>query len=172
MSEDSSTTPAPLPDLEIDEPAQTPKPGRRWNDVWEGLLRLGLGEIALQVGTVIASIALILLVVWVMGRFYLTGRVETQRQPAALAVQQPNAAVRIYFFHNCCGLQFLGRSQAMADNPARLQQVHKSIVKRQPKDALFYLANLSDQMYGDRLAWAGTLVVGPGVVTEADVYGA
>jgi murein DD-endopeptidase MepM/ murein hydrolase activator NlpD len=91
MSEDSSTTPAPLPDLEIEEPAQAPKPGRRWNDVWEGLLRLGLGEIALRVGTVIASIALIMLVVWVMGRFYLTGRVETQRQPAALAAALPTA---------------------------------------------------------------------------------
>jgi murein DD-endopeptidase MepM/ murein hydrolase activator NlpD len=89
MSEDSSTTPAPLP--EYQEPAQAAKPARRWNDVWESLLRLGLGETALRVGTVVVSIALILLVVWVMGSFYLNGRVDNQGQSSALAAALPSS---------------------------------------------------------------------------------
>lgn len=88
MSEDSSTTPAPLPD--IDEPVQPARAGRGWNNVWDSVLRLGLGEIALRVGTVVASIALILLVVWVMGSFYLTGKVENSNQTAAMAAALPS----------------------------------------------------------------------------------
>ncbi len=88
MSEDSSTTPAPLPDE--GEPAQPVKTGKRWNNVWDGVLRLGLGETALRVGTVVASIALILLVVWVMGSFYLTGQVENGHELAAMAAPLPS----------------------------------------------------------------------------------
>ncbi len=89
MSEDSSLSPAPLP--EEQEPAAAQAPQRRWNDIWEGLLRLGLGEIALRVGTVLASIALVLLVVWVMGSLYLNGQVENERENAALAAALPTA---------------------------------------------------------------------------------
>jgi len=64
----SSTTNNPIPD----EPAGERSP-RQWNEIWEDLLRLGLGEVALRTGTAIASIALVLLVVWVMRNFYLQG---------------------------------------------------------------------------------------------------
>ena len=63
-------------------------PGRGWGRAWERLVRLGLGEIALRVGTGLASIALILLVVWVMGNFYLKGK-STNPQQAALAAAIP-----------------------------------------------------------------------------------
>ena len=79
-----------LPDL---QPAVQPKP-RRWNDVWERLLRLGLGEIALRTGTVLASIALVLLVLWVMGSFYLKGNVVYERD-AALAAPLPTETTTI-----------------------------------------------------------------------------
>jgi LysM repeat protein len=88
MSEDSRAAPAPLPDE--GEPAQPVKTGRRWNNVWDSVLRLGLGEIALRVGTVVASIALILLVVWVMGSFYLNGQVNSGNDPAANAAALPS----------------------------------------------------------------------------------
>src|SRR5690554_7849344 len=56
---------------------------------WENLVRMGLGEVALRVGSGLASIALILLVVWVMGNFYLKGEVNTP-QPAAIAAAPTN----------------------------------------------------------------------------------
>ncbi len=67
---------------------------RQWNDIWEGLLRLGLGETALRAGTVIASIALVLLVVWVMGNFYLKGKVTYQRD-AVFAAPLPTETATV-----------------------------------------------------------------------------
>ena len=52
-------------------------------------MRLGLGEVALSVGTGLASIALILLVVWVMGNFYLKGKVNGSPPEAAQAAALP-----------------------------------------------------------------------------------
>ncbi|RPJ52206.1 MAG: LysM peptidoglycan-binding domain-containing protein [Chloroflexi bacterium] len=81
---------SPLPQMEPDalfEPA-TKSSQRRWNEIWEGLLRLGLGETALRTGTIIASIALILLVLWVMGSFYLKGEVASN-QGSVMAAPLP-----------------------------------------------------------------------------------
>lgn len=68
-----------------------PKPPRQWSDIWENLLRLGLGETAMQAGTVLASITLVLLVVWIMGNFYLTGEIASERDanPVARAAPLP-----------------------------------------------------------------------------------
>ena len=68
-----STAPALVEPVLLKEPPV--KSPRQWNDIWESLLRLGLGEFALRAGTIIASIALVLLVLWVMGSFYLKGDV-------------------------------------------------------------------------------------------------
>jgi murein DD-endopeptidase MepM/ murein hydrolase activator NlpD len=66
-----------------EQPIPSPAP-RRWNDIWEKLVRLGLGESALRAGTLLASIALVLLVLWVMGSFYLKGEVQYSGDPAAV----------------------------------------------------------------------------------------
>ncbi len=67
----------------LQEPAA--KSARQWNEIWEALLRLGLGEIALRAGTILASIALVLLVIWVMESFYLKGDVTYQRDAVVAA---------------------------------------------------------------------------------------
>ncbi len=54
-------------------------------------MRLGLGEIALRIGTGLASIALIMIVLWVMGTFYLKGNVTDHRGKAAMAAPLPTA---------------------------------------------------------------------------------
>jgi murein DD-endopeptidase MepM/ murein hydrolase activator NlpD len=50
------------------------KPSVSVGQIWNKLLHLGLGETALRVGTAIASILLVILVVWVMGRFFLNNQ--------------------------------------------------------------------------------------------------
>ena len=65
-----------------------PQPSRRWSDIWESLLRLGLGEAAVRAGTILASITLVLLVMWVMDSFYLKGDVNYTRD-AAIAATLP-----------------------------------------------------------------------------------
>jgi murein DD-endopeptidase MepM/ murein hydrolase activator NlpD len=64
---------------------------RSWRERWENIVRLGMGEIFLRVGTSIASIALVLIVVWVMGRFYLQGNNNDTIIQADAAAVQPTA---------------------------------------------------------------------------------
>ncbi len=66
-------------------PAKITKKNRSLEQIWENLVRVGLGEISLRVGAALVSIALILLVVWVMNTFYLKGKItNTAAAPAAL----------------------------------------------------------------------------------------
>jgi murein DD-endopeptidase MepM/ murein hydrolase activator NlpD len=67
---------------EATEPQESSKGFAR---IWESLVGLGLGESALRVGTSVISISLFLIVVWVMGSFYLNQRANPPSQ-AALAV--------------------------------------------------------------------------------------
>jgi len=65
-------------DLDNSSDLQDQRPVRQKNlrSLRDGIIRVGLGEASMRIGTVIASIALILLVVWVMGRFYLQGDIS------------------------------------------------------------------------------------------------
>ena len=42
-------------------------------EIWENIITIGLGEQALRIGSILISLVLILMVVWVMGTFYLKG---------------------------------------------------------------------------------------------------
>ncbi len=88
MQDSPSTSQSPIADdAELDR--STEKKKRTFLDLWENLVRLGLGETALRVGTGIGSLVLVLIVVWVMGDFYLKGSLN--RQEAAQAAPLPTA---------------------------------------------------------------------------------
>jgi hypothetical protein len=70
------------------------KEPRNWKLIWERIVKVGLGDVILRVGTVLASIALVLLVVWVMGRFYLQGNIS-ESQAAAANIVTPTATVSV-----------------------------------------------------------------------------
>lgn len=57
-------------------------------DFWDQIVHLGLGEIALRIGAGLASIVLILVVVWVMNSFYLKGTVKSPKN-AVVAATDP-----------------------------------------------------------------------------------
>jgi hypothetical protein len=69
-SENGMTTPEESFEIPTKEPVTT-------GQVWNKLLRLGLGEATLRSGTFIATILLVLLVVWVMGSYFLKGQKNT-----------------------------------------------------------------------------------------------
>ncbi len=60
-------------------------PKKNIHSIWENIVNFGLREVSLRAGTVIASIALVLLVVWVMGRFYLKGEMHESQVSATNA---------------------------------------------------------------------------------------
>jgi murein DD-endopeptidase MepM/ murein hydrolase activator NlpD len=76
------------------ENMQNKNPFRNWEQVWEGLLRIGLGETTLRLGTGVISVVLALLVVWVMGNFYLKGD-STPGGQSAIAAPLPTATAPI-----------------------------------------------------------------------------
>lgn len=96
MPQDDSTSAASGP-YDADEESGAPElpasheKRRSWSQIWETLLRLGLGEVALRMGTGLASIVLILLAIWVMSNFYLKGPVIGSQEVAALAAPLPTA---------------------------------------------------------------------------------
>jgi len=62
---------------------QTPVSGSRGlGRVWENLVHMGLGETVLRVGTGLASLALIVLVVWVMSDLYVKGNAAPSKDGA------------------------------------------------------------------------------------------
>jgi hypothetical protein len=70
-----------------------------WSEIWENLLRLGLGEVSMRLGTGLASVVLVLLVVWVMSNFYLKGPVNNLKEAAyAAPITSPTAAAPLPFF--------------------------------------------------------------------------
>ncbi len=70
------------------------KSARNIKSIWDNIVKVGLGEISMRVGTVIASIALILLVVWVMGRFYLRGEIS-EIKAANIEAVTPTATIYV-----------------------------------------------------------------------------
>lgn len=81
-----------------EDPELTVRPRRMWRDIWDGVLRMGLGEAALRLGSGLASVVMILLVVWVMRNFYLQGQMRSisgSAQAAPLAEPTPVIAVNL-----------------------------------------------------------------------------
>jgi murein DD-endopeptidase MepM/ murein hydrolase activator NlpD len=54
------------------KPAKKSQPG---SNLWEQLVRMGLGETALKVGTAVVSVILFILIAFVMSRFYVKSRI-------------------------------------------------------------------------------------------------
>ncbi len=86
MKENENSRSENSPDLDPVPQLEQSVPGKKnWRDRWENIVRMGLGEVSLRIGTTIVTVALVLLVVWVMGRFYLTGNINDKKLAEAAA---------------------------------------------------------------------------------------
>ena len=56
-----------------DPAEESPQPLKRWDRIWERIMRLGLGDVALRVGSALVTIGLIGLIIWIMKGFFLGG---------------------------------------------------------------------------------------------------
>ncbi len=70
------------------ESAAPVRAANRWVEIWESLLRMGLGEATVRSATMVALIVLTLVVVWVMRDFYLKADLVTPVQAARMRVVQ------------------------------------------------------------------------------------
>jgi len=85
MQEASSLFEDPKQNNPLTDQEPSPPVKRTWRDIWESLLRMGLGEAAMRIGSSLASVVMILLVVWVMRNFYLQGQLRTSSGSAQAA---------------------------------------------------------------------------------------
>ena len=121
---------------------EQPAPRRGWNHWWEQLVRMGLGEVALRVGTGIASLAMILVVVWVMHNFYLKGEVEAAPGSAAIAASLPTPTPQVE-----APAYVLPDQVAMVDGVPRLALLHTTLPSRPRFDVIQYEVVTGDTIF-------------------------
>jgi len=83
----------PLPNSGDESPVQeeenlsTPNE-KSWQQLWQRLIKLGLGETAVRIITGVTAVVLIVIVAWVMGNFFLKGKLNTAGKQTATPAAQ------------------------------------------------------------------------------------
>ena len=145
---DMDTPSSPRQDYDGDAPtgpetAESPQRSKmNWAQIWESLLRVGLGETALRFGTALSSIVLVLLVIWVMSTFYLRGEFNTASE---VAIAAPQAAPTALLKQPT--LQPM-RSGAFDGGIARLRELHTSLPVQPRGELTTYIVQKGDTIFG------------------------
>jgi murein DD-endopeptidase MepM/ murein hydrolase activator NlpD len=123
---------------EAEKPTETKSP-KGWANLWENLVRYGFGEIALRIGTGLGCIILILVVVWVMGKFYLKGnRITFQQSTQASSLPTPTLPVLIPAYGGA----------ATSESIQRLAELHTILPSRPRFDVIQYTVQEGDTVFG------------------------
>lgn len=117
---------------------------RSFGRAWESLVRLGLGEIALRIGTGLVSVVLIFTVIWVMGTFYLKGQVTDHRESAAIAAPLPSATPTVA----PPAFDAPAAEVAFTRGITRLAQMHTTLPSRPRFDVATYEVQKGDTIMG------------------------
>lgn len=120
---------------------------RRWHRVWETLMRLGLGEVVLRAGSALVLLGLVLLVVWVMGTFYLAEDEElpTSQRGAAIAAPLPTATATIKPPAFKVSAKYTG---AFHDGVTRLAELRTVLPARPRFEIVRYVVQPGDTIFG------------------------
>jgi hypothetical protein len=146
MIEDNSTGDpvTPLTEEQVSPPeiSLPPQKAQGIEQIWEGLVRLGLGETAMRVGTSVVSIALFLVVIWVMSNFYLQAAHPDVPSDAAIAAALPTATATV------APPAFIApvSQAAYAPGITRLADVHTYVPSRPRFDVVKYTVKPGDNL--------------------------
>jgi len=129
-------------DFETEATPNSPSALSAWNKIWDGLLRMGLGEVALRITTGIVSVLLVLIVVWVMSSFYLKGEIgDTNKMVKAETLPTPVPQIDPPPMQ----LPYTG---AYVDGVARLAQLHTIFPTRPRFEVTKYIVQKGDTIFG------------------------
>lgn len=147
MSEDHSTAlPEERKESDLSQPGLvTESPIRKtknWSEIWQGLLRLGLGEAALRIGTGLASIVLITLVAWVMSYFYLRGSVNQSRDNRITKPLTNEASLVPLPYFNIPNLE------VYPSGITRLSVLHTDMPAKPRDEVIQYVVQKGDTIFG------------------------
>lgn len=73
----------------------TEQPGKRWKSAWKKINQKGLSSLVLWGGTGLLTLVLVLIVIWVMGSFYIKGERVSFEEPTAQAEATATLPVQI-----------------------------------------------------------------------------
>jgi len=125
-----------------DEIEKSPAKERDLHSFWESLVRLGLGEISLKVGTGLLFFAFVLLVVWVMGNFYLKSQPAPSQQLAQAApLPTPTVVLDLPTFK-------VGIEDSLAAGVFRLADLHTIIPAKPRTEISSYVVQEGDTIFG------------------------
>ncbi|HEY3344937.1 MAG TPA: LysM peptidoglycan-binding domain-containing M23 family metallopeptidase [Anaerolineaceae bacterium] len=121
--------------------SEQPEDPKGWTLIWERLVRLGFGETVLRIGTSVISILLILIVIWVMGNFYVKGPTRLSKQAGLVSAggpaPTPTAALPT--------IHFTGAPLAMV-GITRLSLLHTVLPTRPRFDVTQYTVQAGDNL--------------------------
>jgi murein DD-endopeptidase MepM/ murein hydrolase activator NlpD len=109
--------------------------------IWESLVHMGLGEMTLRVGTGLASLALIVLVVVVMANLYLKDRGSPTQNAAQAAIPTNTPAVSL-------SLSDLTAPEPYASGISRQAEIHTILPTRPRFDITIYNVQQGDTLFG------------------------
>jgi hypothetical protein len=130
---------------EASRPTQAEQPTSIFKGVmrlWDGLIRVGLGESALRIGTGLLSVAFILVVVWVMGKFYVGAPKDASAKQASLsgsATQTPVAQLPAFD---------LTGALSLSAGIGRISDIHTILPTRPRFDVVIYKVVKGDTVIG------------------------
>jgi murein DD-endopeptidase MepM/ murein hydrolase activator NlpD len=142
FSADPEQTPAqPVETPAAPEPAPQDE-GKGFARVWERLVRLGLGESALRVATSVVLISFFLIVVWVMGSFYLRAQTSPGQKPVSAEVlPTPTLEVVIPDFTAPQEVSF-------TSGVSRLASLHTTLPAKPRSEVETYTVQNGDTLFG------------------------
>jgi LysM repeat protein len=164
MTDHSTSDPLQKAEGEVSNQPDTPsKKGlsKIWQQVWGRLLLLGLGETTLRVFTGVFSVVLILLVVWVMGTYFLK---EKERASALPLISSPNQTTVIPSVATA-NASALSSSFGIA----RLAQIHTNLPSHPRDKIITYTVQKGDTIFGiadqfglqpETILWCNRYVLG------------
>jgi hypothetical protein len=112
-----------------------------WDRAWESLVRLGLGEPALQLITGVASICLFLVVVWIMGNYYVKGSAYLP-QASSLAGELPTPTPTV-----APPAMASSADQAVAYGITRASILHTTLPSRSRDGIIQYTVKNGDTLF-------------------------
>jgi murein DD-endopeptidase MepM/ murein hydrolase activator NlpD len=120
---------------------------------WKDLVRLGFGETALRIGTSVLSISLFLLVVWIMGNFYLraqadNGSIQPQTAAAFAAPAREESPTPTAIPAVVAPEFTLPEGAAALQGVTRLAKLHTTIPTRPRNEIATYVVEKGDTLFG------------------------
>ena len=114
---------------------------RNFNFYWERIIHMGLGEIAIKVGTGVLLVVLLVLVIWVMDRFYLRGNqvvsanVVSAEATSTATQSEPQVSAPSY------------SAAVLANGISRAAEIHTIIPTRPRTDVTKYTVQPGDNVF-------------------------